>query len=65
MTFLCCAHHTHQVLASLDEMATGLDFNADTYEDSYDTFISFLAEIRKQRLPAYHRLMSDLFKLAL
>ena len=45
-------------------MATGLDFNADTYEDSYDTFISFLAEIQKQRLPAYHRLMSDLFKLA-
>ena len=58
------SHDTNQVLASLDEKATGVDFNADTYEDSYDTFISFLAEIRKQRLGAYHRLMSDLFKFA-
>jgi len=62
-TFLCPAHNTHQVLASLDETVTGLDFNADTYEDAYDTFISFLEEIRKQKLAAYHRLMSDLFKL--
>ncbi|KAN0133851.1 hypothetical protein V8E53_008346 [Lactarius tabidus] len=51
------------VHASLDETVTGLDFNADTYEDSYDTFISFLEQIRKQKLLAYHRLMSDLFKL--
>ncbi|KAN0131210.1 hypothetical protein V8E53_010914 [Lactarius tabidus] len=51
------------VHASLDETVTGLDFNADTYEDSYNTFISFLEQIRKQKLLAYHRLMSDLFKL--
>ncbi|KAN0129815.1 hypothetical protein V8E53_012287, partial [Lactarius tabidus] len=53
------------VHASLDETVTGLDFNADTYEDSYDTFISFLEQIQKQKLLAYHRLMSDLFKLVL
>ncbi|KAF8258062.1 hypothetical protein EI94DRAFT_1708359 [Lactarius quietus] len=51
------------VHASLDEKISGLDFNADTYEDSYNTFVSFLEEIRKQRLPAYHHLMSDLYKL--
>ena len=60
---LCSAHNTHQVHASLDEKVTNLDFNADTYKDSYDAFIGFLAEIRKQRLPAYHRLMADLYKL--
>ena len=63
VSFLCPAHNTHQVHASLDEKVTNLDFNADTYEDSYDTFIGLLAEIRKQRLPAYHRLMSDLYNL--
>ncbi|KAN0132479.1 hypothetical protein V8E53_009738 [Lactarius tabidus] len=51
------------VHASLDEKVTGLDFNADIYEDSYNTFIAFLDEIRTQKLPAYHRLMSDLYQL--
>jgi hypothetical protein len=57
------AHNTCQVHASLDEKVTGLDFNADIYEDSYNTFIAFLDEIRTQKLPAYHRLMSDLYQL--
>ncbi|KAN0132012.1 hypothetical protein V8E53_010292, partial [Lactarius tabidus] len=49
------------VQASLDKKVTGLDFNADTYEDSYNTFISFLVEIHTQKPPAYHWLMSDLY----
>jgi hypothetical protein len=67
---VCLVHHycaaltscnTCQVQASLDEKVTGLDFNADTCEDSYNTFISFLVEIHTQKPPAYHWLMSDLY----
>ena len=57
-------NEAYQVQASLDEKISGLDFNADTYEDSYNTFISFLNEIRAQKPLAYHRLMADLYKYA-
>ena len=37
----------------------------DVYEDSYNTFIWFLKGIQTGNLLAYHRLMSDLYKLVL
>ncbi|KAF8265919.1 hypothetical protein EI94DRAFT_1702146 [Lactarius quietus] len=52
---------TVAVQALLDEKVMGLNFSADIYEDSYNLFIAFLDEIWKQKLPAYHRLMSDLY----
>ena len=42
----------------------GVEFNADTYEDSYNTHFATLQEIQQRNLPAYQRLMSDLYKLA-
>ena len=62
--FLFPAHNT-QVHASLNKKITGLDFNVDVYEDSYNTFIWFLKGIQTGNLLAYHRLMSDLYKLVL
>jgi hypothetical protein len=41
----------------------GVEFNADTYEDSYNTHITTLEEIELRNPPAYLRLMSDLYKL--
>ncbi|KAF8267149.1 hypothetical protein EI94DRAFT_1701244 [Lactarius quietus] len=52
------------VHASLDEKVTNLEFNADTYKDTYNTHIKTLKEIREKNPPGYHRLMSNLFKLA-
>ncbi|KAF8258351.1 hypothetical protein EI94DRAFT_1708075 [Lactarius quietus] len=52
------------VHASLDEKVTNLEFNADTYEDTYNTHIKTLKEIREKNPPGYYRLMSNLFKLA-
>ncbi|KAI9451208.1 hypothetical protein BJY52DRAFT_1191125 [Lactarius psammicola] len=49
--------------ASLEEKALGVEFNADTYEDSYNAHVATLDEIRERNPPAYHRLMSDLYKL--
>ncbi|KAI9451167.1 hypothetical protein BJY52DRAFT_1191169 [Lactarius psammicola] len=48
---------------SLEEKALGVEFNADTYEDSYNAHVATLDEIRERNPPAYHRLMSDLYKL--
>ena len=59
------ADEAYQVQASLDKKISGLNFNADTYEDSYNTFILFLNEIWEQKPLAYHRLMADLYKFAL
>ncbi|KAF8265495.1 hypothetical protein EI94DRAFT_1804293 [Lactarius quietus] len=52
------------VHASLDEKVTNLEFNVDTYEDTYNTHIKTLKEIREKNPPGYHRLMLNLFKLA-
>ncbi|KAF8267617.1 hypothetical protein EI94DRAFT_1700860 [Lactarius quietus] len=41
-----------------------LEFNADIYEDSYNTHISTMEEIQIKSPAAYHRLMSDLYKFA-
>jgi hypothetical protein len=63
-TFSCAPYHvTCQVHASLEEKAMGVEFNADTYEDSYNTHITTLEEIELRNPPAYLRLMSDLYKL--
>jgi hypothetical protein len=53
-----------QVHASLEEKAIGVEFNADTYEDTYHTHLGTLSEIQERNPPAYYRLMSDLYKLA-
>ncbi|KAI9433255.1 hypothetical protein H4582DRAFT_1820013, partial [Lactarius indigo] len=51
------------VHASLEEKALGVEFNADTYEDSYYIHIATLKEIQEKNSPAYRHLMSDLYKL--
>ncbi|KAN0140926.1 hypothetical protein V8E53_001370 [Lactarius tabidus] len=53
------------VHASLEEKAMGIEFNADTYKDLYHTHFAMLHEIQERNLPAYQRLMSDLYKLAI
>jgi hypothetical protein len=63
-SFSCAPYEvTCQVHASLEEKAMGVEFNANTYEDSYNTHITTLEEIEQQNPPAYLRLMSDLYKL--
>ncbi|KAN0131079.1 hypothetical protein V8E53_011080, partial [Lactarius tabidus] len=52
------------VHASLEEKAIGVEFNADTYEDTYHTHLGTLSEIQERNPPVYYRLMSDLYKLA-
>ncbi|KAF8258700.1 hypothetical protein EI94DRAFT_1620474, partial [Lactarius quietus] len=52
------------VHASLDEKISNVEFSADTYEDSYNIYMATMEEIWAKNPAAYHRLMSDLYKLA-
>ncbi|KAF8257936.1 hypothetical protein EI94DRAFT_1816484 [Lactarius quietus] len=52
------------VHASLDEKISDIKFSADTYKDSYNIYIATMEEIWAKNPAAYHRLMSDLYKLA-